>query len=169
MSGLNCLNARSPKVIRRGLIAGLAGVFILAGIQQAAAAVATTIFKTKKNGRTIVCGLINGKYVPGVGTAARFTSDAAAIAALKKKTDAKSKNKVKTLKAHQKFAAAVCLKGPPIVGNATAGEQVYNVKCSSCHPSSAQFKGMSASQLKSVPGMPALTAQEAADMAAFVK
>ena len=149
----------------------LAGICIFVWSGPAIAAISTTIFKTKKNGKTIVCGLLNGKYVPGAGSAAKFTSTAESLAKLKGKTDAKSKAKVRSLKDYQKLAAAVCRKGPPSTGgNAATGQQIFNTKCLGCHADPARFKGMSATQLKAIPAyMGTLTTQEAADLAAYLK
>ena len=129
----------------------------------------TTTFRTKKNGSTIICGLINGKYVPGSGTGAKFVATSTSMAALKKKKDAKSKAKLKKLTAYNKLAAAVCRKGPGNSGGLN-GETLFTTKCDgACHVhTKASLKGYTATQLGSWPGMPTLTATEAAAVYTFV-
>ena len=108
----------------------------------------TTIFKTRKNGTVIICGLVNGKYVPGSGTSKKFTTTSSAIGALKNKKDAKSRAKLAKLKSYQSLAAAVCRKGPQNGGgDATAGKAVFTNNCSGCHASASRFKGFSKSTI----------------------
>lgn len=52
--------------------------------------------------------------------------------------------------------------------NAANGKKVYDAKCRACHPNQSRFKGMTAAQLKNIPGMPSLTTQESIDMAAYI-
>lgn len=140
-------------------------------------AYAVDVFKTTKNGTKITCGLVSGKWIPGAGSSTKFVSTAASIKSLAKKTDAKSKAKLKKLKAYLKLANVVCRLGPPNAlptptpgsggGSAAAGQQVFTAKCANCH-TKANLAGKTAASLQNFPGMPSLTSQEAADLAAYV-
>jgi cytochrome c len=163
------------KINRSFMVVSLAALCLAAS----SSAWAATTFKTTRNGALITCGLINGTYIPGSGSGNKFVSTQSAISKLAKKKDAKSKARVAKLKAYLKLAAPICKKGPntkptptptpttPGGPSVAAGQQVFNSKCASCHAAAA-FKGKTAAQLQNVSGMPSLTSQEAADLAAFV-